>query len=74
MSFFTLNENSWDGGFICTASQMLLHRDKILIYYRGTQAMQGQKDRDKPKIGVASLAKDRFVSLEPKKFSKKKVL
>jgi hypothetical protein len=63
--FLKLRPGSWDGMFISTASQMLVHDDKVWVYYAGNAHMQGDGPYEKG-IGLCQVPKDRFVGIRPR--------
>lgn len=62
--------DQWDGGWIVTASQMVAHDGKVLMYYGGSNGRYGKKTE----IGVATVPLDRFVALKPRRLNAEAVV
>ncbi|MFN7938080.1 MAG: hypothetical protein U0R19_32425 [Bryobacteraceae bacterium] len=62
--------DQWDGGWIVTASQMVAHDGRVLIYYGGANGRFGKKTE----IGLATVPLDRFVAMKPKRLNAEAIL
>ncbi len=58
------NPEQWDSKWLTTSSQIVFYRDKMFFYYASTDKKRSEGHRYK--IGVATLATDRFQSIKPK--------
>ena len=63
---------AWDSQWIVTASQMVLHDNKIWIYYAATDKRRSEGHHYQ--IGLAQLPRDRFVSLVPTNLEKEAIV
>ena len=56
----------WDGGWIVTSSDLVVHNDEVRIYYAG---FPDRYSVGQTAIGVATLPLDRFVAMKPKRLN-----
>jgi hypothetical protein len=62
--------SQWDGGWIVTASGMVVRENRVRIYYGGSNGRYGKKTE----IGMASFPLDRFVAMKPARLNAEGIL
>jgi hypothetical protein len=61
----------WNGGWIVTSSDLVVHNDEVRIYYAG---FPERYSVGQTAIGVATLPLDRFIAMKPKRLNKEGIL